>query len=325
VGPLVSLGVPVYNREHCLRAALDSLVAQTYQNLEIIICDNASTDGTAALCAEFAARDPRIRYVRNPTNLGIIGNYRRVFALSTGDYFTWAASDDIRPPGAIQAAVDALERNPQAVMVHGPVGIRMGPRNLEARVENNIDLSSADPAVRVRLFTRNLAHNAMLYGVYRREALARATLGRHYGQDYLVCLKLCQLGPVEYTESPLVVYRQRPESLDTPMYPLRRINWANLLFYRGVMRNKCWTVLLLGCHYLAADGQIPVAARIRTMSGYITEFSRRFWRELLTECVFIAFTPVTWVARPAAPVASRLKSAMRPSSTPQITSPNDHA
>jgi hypothetical protein len=165
----------------------------------------------------------------------------------------------------------------------------------------------------------------MLYGVYRREALARATLGRHYGQDYLVCLKLCQLGPVEYVDSPLVVYRQRPESLDTPMYPLRRINLTNLFFYRGVMRNKCWTVLLLGCYYLVADQQIPVTSRVRTMTGYVTSFSRRFWRELLTECVFIAFNPIMWVARPGAPVALRLKSALRPSSTQRITSPHDHA
>jgi glycosyltransferase involved in cell wall biosynthesis len=325
VQPLVTLGVPVYNGESCLRAALDSLVAQTYRNLEILICDNASTDGTAALCAELAAREPRIRYVRNDTNLGIIGKYRRVFALSTGEYFTWAAADDIRPPEAIQTAVDALERNPDAVMVHGAVGIRMGRRDLEARVENDIDLSSTDPAARVRSFARGLAHNAMLYGVYRREALARATLGKHYGQDYLVCLKLCQLGPVEYVASPLVVYRQRPESIDTPMYPLRRITLANLLFYRGVMRNKCWKVLLLGCYYLLADRKIAVTSRVRTTSAYVTAFSRRFWRELLTESVFIAFAPIMWVARPAAPIASRLKAALRPASTQHVPSPHDHA
>ena len=74
--PLVSIGVPVYNGENYLRQALESITNQTYRNLEILIADNASTDGTEAICREFAARDERIRYHRHPTNLGALSQPR---------------------------------------------------------------------------------------------------------------------------------------------------------------------------------------------------------------------------------------------------------
>jgi glycosyltransferase involved in cell wall biosynthesis len=83
--PLVSVGMPVYNGERCIRQALDSVLGQTYENLEVIISDNASTDNTAEICLEYAARDQRIQYHRNPVNLGVIANLPRVFELSSGD------------------------------------------------------------------------------------------------------------------------------------------------------------------------------------------------------------------------------------------------
>ena len=96
--PRVSLGFPVYNGERYLAAALDSLLGQTFRDLEVVICDNASTDRTAELCAAYAARDARVRYHRNPTNLGAAPNFNRTFELSRGEYFKWAAHDDVCAP-----------------------------------------------------------------------------------------------------------------------------------------------------------------------------------------------------------------------------------
>src|SRR5215510_9331072 len=106
--PLVSVGIPVYNGEPFIREALSSILAQTYSNLEIIISDNASTDGTAAICQEYAARDQRIRYYRNALNTNVNENYRRVLKLSSGDYFIWAAADDVRPKNAVQDCLKVL-------------------------------------------------------------------------------------------------------------------------------------------------------------------------------------------------------------------------
>jgi glycosyltransferase involved in cell wall biosynthesis len=113
---LVSIGLPVYNGARYLRDTLDSLVAQTYQNYEIILSDNASTDETEAICREFAARDPRVRYYRVEQNLGPFWNYKRVYELARGEYYMWNAHDDLRAPRCLELCVDAFRRNPDAVM-----------------------------------------------------------------------------------------------------------------------------------------------------------------------------------------------------------------
>ena len=88
--PLVTVGVPVYNGQRYLARALDSLLAQTFDDFEIVLCDNASEDRTAEICAAYAARDPRIRFHRNPQNLGLVRNFNRTFELAEGTYFKWA-------------------------------------------------------------------------------------------------------------------------------------------------------------------------------------------------------------------------------------------
>src|SRR6266508_180906 len=93
--PLVSIGMPVFNGQRFIRQALDSLLSMDYPNFELIISDNASTDGTAEICQDYAARDRRIRFYRNAKNEGAFGNFARVLALARGNYFMWAAHDDI--------------------------------------------------------------------------------------------------------------------------------------------------------------------------------------------------------------------------------------
>src|SRR3989442_12666378 len=83
----MSIGLPVYNGDKYLRLALDSLLAQDYENFELIICDNASEDVSADICAQYARQDPRIRFHRNKTNIGAARNFNRVFQLSSGKYF----------------------------------------------------------------------------------------------------------------------------------------------------------------------------------------------------------------------------------------------
>lgn len=116
--PLVSVGVPVYNGARTLDHALDSILGQTLTDLEVIISDNASEDGTEELCRHYAARDPRVRYYRNAENLGARANYRRVVDLSTGKYFKWAAHDDWLDPEYLEYCVGALEAEPESVLAY---------------------------------------------------------------------------------------------------------------------------------------------------------------------------------------------------------------
>ena len=108
--------MPVCNGEPFIHQALDSLLAQDYTHFELIITDNASTDGTAQICRTYAARDKRIRYYRYETNIGAARNFSRVFELSTGDYFMWAAHDDLWEPAYIARLVSQLNAVPDAVL-----------------------------------------------------------------------------------------------------------------------------------------------------------------------------------------------------------------
>lgn len=309
--PKISIGVPVYNGERVLRRAIDSLRAQTCDALEIVICDNASTDGTPEICREYAACDPRVKYVRNERNIGPIANFRRVMELAGGEYFAWNAADDVRPTRALEDCVKALESSPEAVMAHGPIEVQLPEPPAVVVVTNEMDLSSSRADERVRVFTRGLQHNAMLYGVYRRATVGSSVLGNHYGHDYLFCLRACLLGPIVYVSSPIVRYQQRRNSIDSPMYTWLPIRLRDLLFYRGVRRNKCWLTLLRGCYYPFREATASPSTAARTALVHVRSFVTRYRRHLLSELVFLAFTPLYWLLTPFRPAAVKAAGALR--------------
>lgn len=115
--PVVSIGLPVYNGGEALRRALDSLLAQIYESLEIVISDNASTDETEAICRDYAARDRRVRYLRNDTNIGAVANFNRAFELTCGSYFMWASHDDTWSPEYVATCMERHHRLPGLALV----------------------------------------------------------------------------------------------------------------------------------------------------------------------------------------------------------------
>jgi len=119
--PRVSIGMPVYNGENYLEESLNSIVAQTFEDFELIISDNASTDRTEEICKAYAAEDRRIRYYRNEQNLGPARNYNRVFELAKGEYFKWTAHDDLLAPEYLERCVEVLDRNPELVLCYSRV------------------------------------------------------------------------------------------------------------------------------------------------------------------------------------------------------------
>lgn len=119
--PKVTIGMPVYNGRDTLRPVLDSLLAQSFADFELIISDNASTDDTADICKEYAQRDSRIRYVRQEKNIGV-ANFKFVFLEARGEYFLWAADDDIRSPEFLELNYKFLVENPGYVASTSPNG-----------------------------------------------------------------------------------------------------------------------------------------------------------------------------------------------------------
>lgn len=116
--PKLSIGIPVFNGQEFLPELLDSLLAQTFRDFEILICDNASSDRTPEICCEYERRDSRVRYTRNARNLGAIANFNRVFELSTAPLFKWAAHDDLYHEAYLDACVTLLKENPDIILAH---------------------------------------------------------------------------------------------------------------------------------------------------------------------------------------------------------------
>ena len=110
--PTVSLGIPVYNGERYVGEAIRSALGQSLDDIEVVISDNASTDGTERICREFAAADPRVRYFRNTSNVGAHPNFNLAFDHSRGRYFKWLAHDDLLHPDYLQRCVAVLDADP---------------------------------------------------------------------------------------------------------------------------------------------------------------------------------------------------------------------
>lgn len=174
--PTVSIGMPVYNGMPYLPATLESILSQSYADLQVVICDNASIDETQAVCARYAASDARIRYVRNLENIGASGNYNRVFEYARGRYFKWAAADDLLAPTMVERCVAALEANPAAALAFpGTTIIDAEGRSLH-RVEDEVDVSTDDAVARVREIWSMLRECNAVFGLIRREILAQTNL-----------------------------------------------------------------------------------------------------------------------------------------------------
>jgi glycosyltransferase involved in cell wall biosynthesis len=201
--PKVSVGMPVYNGERYLKEALDSILAQSFDNFELVISDNASTDSTEEICRTYVHKDERIRYFRMRENYGVIDNFNNVFRLSTGAYFKWASSDDVCEHEYLGKAVEVLDRDPSVVLVWArTLGIDEYGKAVPLQHEIS-DLNSAesvfspDPTVRFRRLLRNIWWvDGPLYGVIRATALSqtRALHARHFNGDQILLTELSLKG-----------------------------------------------------------------------------------------------------------------------------------
>jgi glycosyltransferase involved in cell wall biosynthesis len=192
--PRVSIGVPVYNGENYLAHAVDSLLGQTFQDLEVIISDNASTDRTEEIGRACASRDPRVRYYRNDVNQGAVWNHNRVFELARGEFFKWNSADDYCGPEFIERCVSALDEDSSAVMaVSEPAEVDEHEKPLESRTVPTHTLLPAVPPdapthVRFRQNIR-LDHLCLsIYSLIRSDCLRRTGPMRSYADSDRVLL-----------------------------------------------------------------------------------------------------------------------------------------
>src|SRR5256885_1918015 len=116
--PRLTIGLPVYNGANYLAESLEALLGQSYEDFELIISDNASTDGTADICRRYEKQDSRIRYVRQPHNIGLAPNHNFTVEQAKGELFKWASNDDLYGRDLVKCCVDALDVYPHVVLAH---------------------------------------------------------------------------------------------------------------------------------------------------------------------------------------------------------------
>jgi glycosyltransferase involved in cell wall biosynthesis len=229
--PRVSIGLPVYNGAKYVGEAIESILAQTYSDFELVISDNGSSDATEEICRDFAARDSRIRYTREPRNRGAAWNFNRTFELSGGEYFKWLAHDDVIGPHYLASAVDALDRDATLVLCHSRTGIidRCGRLigDYDSDESEAWELQGMSPKVelkRLKAVSASAPHRRLLgvllysirchevFGLIRSSAMRKTGLHHPYCSGEKVFLaELSLLGPFREVGEVLSFSRWHPE------------------------------------------------------------------------------------------------------------------
>ena len=202
--PTVSIGLPVYNGGRFLEETVESILGQTYADLELVISDNASTDATAEICRRFVAWDQRVRYSRNQENLGAARNYNITFELARGRYFKWQGHDDPIPPTYLERCVAVLDSDPTVVLAYGkqcPIDEHGHPKRtgalVAARLQGRTGLASRHALMRyLACVIVPIGHPVgPIFGVIRREALRQTPLlGTYVSHDLPLTAELALHG-----------------------------------------------------------------------------------------------------------------------------------
>ncbi len=253
--PRVSVGIPVHNGERHLAETLETVLAQTLGDFEVIVCDNASTDRTEEICRRYAGQDSRLRYVRHAMNIGAAGNYRAVFELAIAEYFKWAAHDDLLGPEFLARCVEVLDREPNAVLVYPKTKLIDESGHVTADYDDGLHLQEPCPSERFIRLVRTLGLCNVEYGVVRTGALRRtALIAPFIASDRTLLAELTLYGT--FWEIPeRLFYRRIHASAYSSQTDTRRL----LAFYgpRGADRVPLTTL----CHiwaYVTAIERAPI-------------------------------------------------------------------
>ncbi len=254
--PLIGIGLPIFNGETHVAVSIESLLAQTVEDIEIVISDNHSTDATEQICRDFAARDPRIRYVRHAENRGVAWNFNQAFHLSRGRYFKWASSNDIHEPQYIRRCLEVMESDAGAVLAYPKTSIIDEHGAVTGTYEDKLNLWWPQAPRRFREYLRRVGLCNALYGLMRPEILRRtALLGDYPGSDMIFLGELSFHGT--FAEVPEFLFRRRYD----PQSAIRNAtleNWQQFFApaTRGKLVMRTWRHQF---EYLKADLRSPLS------------------------------------------------------------------
>jgi glycosyltransferase involved in cell wall biosynthesis len=234
--PRLTVGLPVYNGEKYLAESLDALLGQSYGEYELIISDNASTDGTEEICRDYLARDERISYVKQPVNIGAAPNHNYVFEQSRTELFKWASHDDLYGRDLLLRCVEALDADRDLVLAHAWQAIIDENGDVVLKVDYPLDTDNPSAPERFRSMLLTVGGDDF-YGVIRSEVLRRTPLHASYHHaDRTIMAELALHGRFHQVPELLYFRRDHPDRAERAK-PTIRSRAANMDPRRGDWRN----------------------------------------------------------------------------------------
>lgn len=286
--PRASIGLPVYNGENYLEEAIESILAQTFEDFELIISDDASTDTTEEICRAYADQDERIRYVRNKENLGVAPNFNLVFELSSGEYFKWAAQDDVCHPDLLLRCIEVLDRDPSVVLCY-PLTMVIDDEGRSIRMEESRPgLALIKPSHRFLEAYRDTA-TYPIFGVIRADVLGKTPLLGGYPTCETVLLSgLSLYGRFHELQDTLFFNREHKRQM-THLYDAHLPRQADVWYDRADSGKIVFPVWRQYIDYFLAINRppLPWSDRVRCYIAMVEWLKRKYrLRGLLLDLLF---------------------------------------
>jgi glycosyltransferase involved in cell wall biosynthesis len=263
--PLITIGVPAFNSAAHIGLTLEGLLSQSFSDFELIVSDNASTDGTREIVEGYIRRDARVRYERQPFNIGANPNYAVLVTRARGQFFKWSSASDWCAPTFLERCKNELVTHEDVVLAVPRT--RLFQKSLQSSVDYPDDIEVLDdtPYARLVRLTSTLALNNAMNGLIRTAALRRTRLMERYiGADCVLMGHLALLGKFRLIEEPLFYRRMEPETATASQD--RAALWRH--HYPRLSRNALFqgSKRQMGWLRVALTGPMPAGERMRSLT-----------------------------------------------------------
>ena len=231
LNPRLTVGLPVYNGEKHLAEAIEAILGQAYEDFELIISDNASTDSTGDICKRYAAQDSRVRYFRQPRNIGMAGNHNFVGRQGRSEFFKWAAHDDLYERELLGHCIAALDEYPHVVLAHSWTAMIDASGCVTNAYEYPLATSSLSTSHRFCSLLFGSGGDDY-YGVIRADTFRRLSPQNSYhNADRTIVAEMSLYGPFYQIPDWLYFRREHPDGTGASTFakrPTMRTRCANM-------------------------------------------------------------------------------------------------